>query len=83
MEVMVGAEQDYEVVNKFLSNAFIICPLTQTIAERTVLLRQKYRMKLPDAIIWATAQVNEALLITRNTRDFPIEDTTVHVPYRV
>jgi predicted nucleic acid-binding protein len=39
-------------------------------------------MKLPDAIIWAAAQSEDRILVTRNTRDFPAEDPGVRVPYR-
>ena len=33
-------------------------------------LRQEYKLKLPDAIILATAQLHRLELITRNTKDF-------------
>jgi predicted nucleic acid-binding protein len=34
-----------------------------------------------DAYILATAQVNGAILITRNTRDFPVNMPGIRVPY--
>ncbi len=34
-------------------------------------IRKTNRIKLPDAIIYATALVNNLTLITRNTSDFP------------
>jgi len=40
------------------------------------------RVRLPDAIIWATAQVHGLLLVTRNVRDFPQGEPGVSVPYR-
>jgi predicted nucleic acid-binding protein len=40
-------------------------------------------IKLPDAIIWATAQVNAMLLVTRNTRDFTVGDPGIRMPYRL
>jgi len=40
------------------------------IAEKTYLLRREHRIKLPDAIIAATALANQFTLITRNTTDF-------------
>jgi predicted nucleic acid-binding protein len=39
------------------------------------------RIKLMDAMVLATAQVNGAILITRNTKDFPAEMTGIRVPY--
>jgi hypothetical protein len=38
--------------------------------KEAVLLREKYGMKLPDAIILATAQSRNCPLISRNTKDF-------------
>jgi len=44
-------------------------------------LRREHRIRLPDAIIWATARVNEAVLVTRNTKDFKPEWDGIHLPY--
>jgi predicted nucleic acid-binding protein len=52
------------------------------IAEQAVALRRDRRVKLPDAVIWATARSMGALLVTRNTKDFPADDPGVRVPYR-
>jgi predicted nucleic acid-binding protein len=38
-------------------------------------------MKLLDAMILAAAQVNGAILVTRNTRDFPANMPGIRVPY--
>jgi len=39
------------------------------------------RVKLPDAIIQATAEESGRILITRNTRDFPEGTPGVLIPY--
>ena len=39
------------------------------------------KMKLLDAMILATAQVNGAILVTRNTTDFPAQMPGIRVPY--
>ena len=44
-------------------------------------LRRSHRLKLPDALIWASARVNGWQLVTRNTKDFPAEWAGVRVPY--
>ena len=44
-------------------------------------LRRTYRLKLPDAMIWASARVNGWQLVTRNTKDFPAHWAGVRVPY--
>jgi hypothetical protein len=51
------------------------------IAERAVALRRARRVKLPDALIWATAETQGALLVTRNTKDFPADAPGIRVPY--
>jgi hypothetical protein len=40
-------------------------------------------LKLPDAIVWASAQVRAMLLVTRDTNRFPAGDPGVRIPYRV
>lgn len=44
--------------------------LTSDVAEQTIQLRKKHKIKLPDAAIAATALIYQLILITRNTSDF-------------
>jgi predicted nucleic acid-binding protein len=44
--------------------------LTDDIVQQVIAIRQKKKIKLPDAIIAATAMEHSAVLITRNTKDF-------------
>jgi predicted nucleic acid-binding protein len=83
-EVMIGADSEDEQIKcrEFLA-AFTVIPFDQTIAEETVRMRRGTRVKLPDAIIWASAKANGALLVTRNTKDFPTDDPFVRIPYSV
>ncbi|MEG0099866.1 MULTISPECIES: type II toxin-antitoxin system VapC family toxin [Citrobacter] len=71
MEVMVGAKKyNQEHRTRVAMSAFNVIGVSQEIAQRSVALRQEYGMKLPDAIILATAQVHRLELVTRNTKDF-------------
>jgi predicted nucleic acid-binding protein len=45
------------------------------------LRRERPRLKSPDAIILATAQIRGRVLVTRNTKDFPAEMPGIRVPY--
>ena len=45
------------------------------------LRRERPRLKSPDAIILATAQIRGRVLITRNTKDFPAAMPGIRVPY--
>jgi predicted nucleic acid-binding protein len=83
MEVMAGTgPSDEQQVRAFLLT-FTILPLNSEIAEQAVTLRRERTIKLPDAIIQATAQVDDRLLITRNSRDFPSRDPEIRIPYRL
>ena len=48
----------------------IIVPLDDEIVEKTIELRRIYKIKLPDALIAATAIVFDMTLISRNDKDF-------------
>lgn len=52
-------------------NTFDIINLDHEIANKVIEIREKNKIKLPDAIILATAQSLKADLITNNIQDFP------------
>jgi predicted nucleic acid-binding protein len=52
------------------------------VIDQTITLRKQYRIKLPDAIIAATAIVNNLILISHNFKDFQrIEELQYIDPY--
>jgi len=53
----------------FIDNSHII-NINDYIVKTTITIRQNYRVKLPDAIIAATAIVYSLTLISRNSKDF-------------
>ena len=55
-----------------------------SVIERTIEIRKHYRIKLPDAVIAATALVNNFTLLTRNIVDFKhIENLNVVNPHEI
>jgi len=81
-EVMIGATPgDEEIKCREFLASFSVIPLDLMIAEEAARIRRGSPIKLPDAVIRATAKVNGALLVTRNTRDFPSDDPFVRIPY--
>jgi predicted nucleic acid-binding protein len=81
MEVMAGSTTANEAdARAFLLN-FYTLPLGTDVAERAFQLRRTSRIKLPDAVIQATAEGAGRVLITRNTRDFPAGAPGVRIPY--
>jgi hypothetical protein len=83
MEVMAGASTVVESGTRAFLGDFILVGLDQTVAEQAARLRQTYRLKLPDAIVWASAQAGSMLLVTRDTKGFPADDPGVRIPYRI
>lgn len=57
-------------------------PLHEPVVQRTITLRQQYRVRLPDALIAATALYVGFPLVTRNTQDFQrITDLIILNPF--
>lgn len=84
IEVMAGAvdDADAERLRAFLGT-FELQELTQEIASRAAVIRRTVRLRVPDAIIRATADALGQMLVTRNTRDFDARDPAIRVPYRI
>jgi hypothetical protein len=81
MEVTAGATAANEDDTRTFLLNFQPLPLTPEVAERVVAIRRANKIKLPDAIIQATAEVEGRVLITRNTRDFMASAAGIDVPY--
>lgn len=64
-----ATENQLNLLNEFVNDA-ILFNLTADIITRTIIIRQQHKIKLPDAIIAATALVYEYTLLSRNTNDF-------------
>jgi len=71
----------YRILTYFMNDASVY-ELTDEVANVCITLRKKYKTKLPDAIIAATALVSGFSLLTRNISDFKnIKDLKVVNPY--
>jgi predicted nucleic acid-binding protein len=82
MEVLAAArdEAEEDVIEMFLRD-FRVTDVTRRVARDAIAIRQARHMRLPDAVIWASARADSALLVTRNTKDFPADDPGIRVPY--
>ena len=83
MEVLIGAAGDDANLRDFLESHFEIASLDLAVAETAIQLRRAQRIRLPDAIIWATARVYDAVLVTRNTKDFNPAWDGIRLPYTI
>lgn len=64
-----ATEKDLVVLHNFINDALVI-ELEQPIKLKTADIRKAHKIKLPDAIITATALVYDFTLLSRNTVDF-------------
>ena len=65
-----AASIEEQTVTETFIGAALLFNLDDAVTNQTIALRKQYRIKLPDAIIAATAIVYDLTLITRNTNDF-------------
>ena len=84
MEVLIGVDdsESREIREEFL-RLFRVVELDEVVAREAIGLRKKHRLKLPDAIVWASARLNDAILVTRNSKDFRASDPSIRIPYRL
>ena len=83
MEVLVGTTPETDNATRGFLAGFQSLPIDALVASRSVEIRKSHKIKLPDAIVWATAQVHDRILVTRNTKDFAADEPGVRVPYRL
>ncbi len=58
-----------QIVRTFLQE-FLLIEISSPVMELSVEIRRKKKMKLPDAIIVASAVHHDLILVTRNIKDF-------------
>lgn len=82
MEVLAGAHDadEEDVIDMFLRD-FTVVDLTRRTGREAVSIRRTHRIRLPDAVVWASARQASAVLVTRSTKDFPEGDPGIRVPY--
>ena len=62
-------KQEETIIDNLCENLLKV-HLTDKVIEAVIALRKKHKIKLPDAIILASAIENKLKLITRNSKDF-------------
>ena len=84
MELLIGADtpEEEKACREFLSTC-TIHELSVEVATEAVQLRKQFRVRLPDAMVWATARTNSCLLVTRNSKHFSATEPGVRIPYSV
>lgn len=86
MEVMAGVDATQEEQDaRALLACFSIVEMDEPLSEATISLRKKHpkKLKLPDAIIYASARSQSCPLVTRNVQDFGGSSADVIEPYKL
>lgn len=82
IEFLTGAKTpQMEIQRRSLLGEFELLEIDAAVAAEAILIRQNTRLRLPDALILATARVHGLLLVTRNHRDFSRREPDVRIPY--
>ena len=77
------SENEEIEIKHFLLN-FVTLNVDDMIAEETIRIRKKFKLKLGDALISATSIVHDAILVSRNEKDFSkVEGLKFLNPYGV
>ncbi len=82
MEVMVGAREPHREATEAFLARFHLVEINRAVADKAVALRRQHRLRLPDAIVWASAQAQDRLLVTRDIKDMPTGHPGIRIPYR-
>jgi predicted nucleic acid-binding protein len=82
IEVLVGAQgpDEERLIRRFLAG-FKVMDLDTSVAEQAVALRRQHGLKVPDAIVYASAREQGCMLVSRNTKDFKTEWPDIRAPY--
>ena len=76
-------DDNYPILVDFFE-ASTILELSDSIVNKTIQIRQKQKIKLPDSVIASTALVHGLVLVSRNTKDFrDVPDLEVINPYDI
>jgi predicted nucleic acid-binding protein len=86
MEIRSGEKEHEKPILDALLAEFEIIGVSREVTEAAIALRKLSissppKIKLPDAIIAATAKVHNIPLVTRNAKDFNKRGIMMHVPY--
>jgi len=78
-----GTSLEMQPLEDFVQYSSVL-PLSEEVAQMTIQLRKTRKIKLPDAIVAATAIVFDLTLVTRNIADFEkIEGPTCRNPHLI
>lgn len=63
------SQREEQIIHEMIEQ-FSLMPVTEEIEDIAIVLRRKYKIKIPDALIAATAYRTSSILVTRDLKDF-------------
>lgn len=82
-EFMAGVHSERQriVADKVINAIFEVVHTDMNICREAAALRREMRLKMPDALAYATARTGKGTFITRDKKDFTIGIDDIYVPY--
>jgi len=84
IEVMVGSKDPDEenTIRGFLAS-FGVLELSAEVANEAISIRKELRLKIPDAIVYASARTQGCILVSRNDKELKPEWPDIRIPYHL
>jgi predicted nucleic acid-binding protein len=82
-EVLAGVPRERFADLKQALRKFTLVSVDESVSEEAAVIRRDIRLKLPDALILATARILGTQLVTRDQRDFGALGRYVRIPYTI
>jgi predicted nucleic acid-binding protein len=84
IEVMVGSKgPDEEKTIRGLLASFAVLELSAEVASEAISIRKELRLKIPDAIVYATARTQGCILVSRNAKELKPDWPDIRIPYQL
>jgi len=84
IEVMVGSKgaDEENTIRGFLAS-FEVLELSAEVANEAISIREELRLKIPDAIVYASARTQGCILVSRNDKELKPEWPDIRIPYQL
>ena len=84
IEVMVGSKgaDEENTIRGFLAS-FEVLELSAEVANEAISIREELRLKIPDAIVYASARTQGCILVSRNDKELKPEWPDIRIPYHL
>ncbi len=84
IEVMVGSQgpDEENAIRGFLAS-FQVLELCAEVANEAISIRKELRLKIPDAVVYASARIQGCILVSRNAKELKSDWPDIRIPYQL